>query len=72
MPRAQQHLSAPVDNMVLPAMMAWPTAWATVALQAQQEQLKLLVAWQEAATAMQRDWWDRWIARFGGGVPIDV
>lgn len=53
-------------------LMAWPTACASIALQAQQSQLAWMASWQEAALGAQREWWDAWIARFGGGVPLDA
>jgi len=60
------------DVMPASALMAWPNAYATIALQTQQSQLAWLASWQEAAMTAQREWWDGWIARFGGGVPLDA
>lgn len=54
------------------AMLAWPTACASIAWQTQQTQLNMLASWQEMAMSAQREWWDGWIARFGGGVPLDA
>ncbi|MNU11471.1 hypothetical protein D3C72_2593520 [compost metagenome] len=53
-------------------MLAWQSACAAMALQMQQEQLKMLSSWQGVAGSLQQDWWDAWIARFGGGVPLDA
>jgi hypothetical protein len=57
---------------ILPSMLAWQSACTAMALQAQQEQLKLLSSWQGMASNFQRELWDSWIARFGGGVPLDA
>lgn len=54
------------------ALLAWPAACATWMLQVQQEQFRAMATWQEMMSAAQRDWWDGWIARFGGGVPLDA
>ena len=40
-------------------------------LQAQQIQLQMLTAWQQPFTAVNKELWDQWICRFGGGVPLD-
>ena len=40
-------------------------------LQAQQRQFQLLASWQESMAAIGQDQWDRWVCRFGGGVPLD-
>ena len=71
-----------MDNMLAPAaldpgrmmlspLLAWQSAGAW-ALEAQQMQWKLVLDWQDAVGAMQREWWDGWIARYGGGVPLDA
>ena len=73
----------PLDNALAPAvldssalmlspLLAWQSTGVSMALEAQQLQWKLLLNWQDAVGSMQRDWWDGWIARYGGGVPIDV
>ena len=73
----------PLDNALAPAvlesgalmmspLLTWQSAGVSMALDAQQLQWKLLLNWQDAVGSMQRDWWDGWIARYGGGVPIDV
>ena len=66
------NLSPVMGDGFLPAMLAWQSACTAAALQAQQEQLKLLSTWQSTVSAIQQDWWDGWIARFGGGVPLDA
>ena len=73
----------PLDNALAPAvlnsgalmlspLLAWQSAGVSMTLEAQQMQWKLLLNWQDTVGSMQRDWWDGWIARYGGGVPIDV
>ena len=65
-----QWLPSLVGDGILPSILAWQSACAAMALQAQQEQLKLLSSWQGMAISFQRELWDSWIARFGGGVPL--
>ena len=40
-------------------------------LQAQQAQLQMMSVWQQPFAAVNRELWDQWIVRFGGGVPLD-
>lgn len=40
-------------------------------LRFQQQQWNLLLTWQQALAGAQQDFWDQWICRWGGGVPID-
>jgi hypothetical protein len=55
----------PQDHGSLPDLAgAWQRSWDL--------QFQALSAWQAAATAMQREWWDEWVCRWGGGVPIDA
>jgi hypothetical protein len=37
----------------------------------QRNQLRMLAAWQQSMSAINQDLWDRWVCRFGGGVPLD-
>ena len=59
-------------SLMLSPLLAWQSASVSMALEAQQMQWKLVLGWQDAACAMQREWWDGWIARYGGGVPLDA
>lgn len=59
-------------GLVLSPMLAWQSAGVSMALEAQQLQWRLMLGWQDSVSAMQRDWWDGWIAHFGGGVPLDA
>ena len=59
-------------SAMLSPLLAWQSAGVSMALEAQQFQWKLMLGWQDAFGAMQREWWDGWIARFGGGVPLDA
>ena len=49
----------------------WQNIFTQSLMQAQSNQLRLLSAWQQSLFAINQDLWDRWICRFGGGVPID-
>lgn len=40
-------------------------------LRTQQLPLTAMLAWQQSMVAVQRELWDEWICRWGGGVPID-
>ena len=64
---------APLDpSLMLSPLLAWQSAGLSMALEAQQVQWRLVLGWQDAVGAMQREWWDGWIARYGGGVPLDA
>lgn len=74
-PSSSELPAAPIwwtDVTPASALMVWPTACANLALQAQQSQWAMLASWQGMALSAQREWWDGWIARFGGGVPLDA
>ncbi|AVQ85622.1 MULTISPECIES: hypothetical protein [unclassified Variovorax] len=53
------------------SIMNWQLAVGKSMLLAQREQWEMLVGWQRAIGAAQREVMDQWICRFGGGVPID-
>lgn len=46
---------------------AWFAPWACV----QQLQMDALRDWQNSMLVFQKDLWDQWACRFGGGAPID-
>ncbi|SFQ60593.1 hypothetical protein SAMN05216567_121125 [Variovorax sp. OK605] len=52
-------------------MLNWQLIVGNSLLAAQREQWEMLAAWQRSVGALQRDVADRWICRFGGGVPLD-
>ncbi|MDR6537590.1 hypothetical protein [Variovorax soli] len=49
----------------------WQTAIIQSLMQAQQMQLQMLAAWQQPFATVNRELWDQWVCRFGGGVPLD-
>jgi hypothetical protein len=49
----------------------WQAAAIGTLLQAQQRQAGVLLMWQKSMAAAGQDLWDRWVCRFGGGVPLD-
>ncbi|MEJ8850678.1 hypothetical protein [Variovorax rhizosphaerae] len=61
----------PSPDGLMQLMLDWQKACASLMLQGQQNQLQVLAAWQKAMQDVQRDLTDRWICRFGGGVPLD-
>lgn len=71
-PRSLPTSPLSLGGELLSSMLAWQSACAAMALQMQQEQLTMLSSWQGVAGSLQQDWWDAWIARFGGGVPLDA
>jgi len=60
-----------MNNFWVKATLDWQRAAVGLALQTQQSQLQALNDWQSSLNGIYRDMWDRWICRFGGGVPID-
>lgn len=40
-------------------------------VQAQNFQLQMMAAWQRRFVMVNQELWDQWVARFGGGVPLD-
>jgi hypothetical protein len=61
----------PSPDGFLQSVLAWQNAFAGLLLQAQQSQFQILAAWQGSIAEAQRDLQDRWICRFGGGIPLD-
>jgi hypothetical protein len=53
------------------SVLNWQMVVGNSLLAAQREQWELMAAWQRSVGAMQREVMDRWICRFGGGVPLD-
>jgi hypothetical protein len=41
-------------------------------LEAQRLQWDTWTAWQQSLLTFNRDLWEQWACRFGGGVPIDA
>lgn len=66
--------SAPVPSLRdghLSLALEWQAAAIGTLLQAQQRQAGILLIWQKSMAAVGQDLWDRWVCRFGGGVPLD-
>jgi len=61
----------PSPEGLMQLILEWQQAFTGFMLQGQQNQFRVLAAWQKATQDTQRDWMDRWICRFGGGVPLD-
>jgi len=55
----------------LQTLFAWQAACFDSLVQAQCIQLQALAAWQRSCIAVNQELRDQWIARFGGGVPLD-
>ena len=67
-------LSARAGSPALSDLLSWTTSSAYLEgwLQAQRDQLESAVLWQQSFAALYRDLWDRWIAHWAGGAPIDA
>lgn len=65
-------LPTPAD-VASPWLIGWQAAngWGQLLAQAIGLQAQALAAWQQSVQATQRDLVDDWIARWGGGVPLD-
>ncbi|QSI31953.1 hypothetical protein GNX71_21160 [Variovorax sp. RKNM96] len=61
----------PLGTGCLQFAMDWQMAAARSMFLAQRRQWEMLTAWQRATGAVQRQFTDQWICRFGGGVPLD-
>lgn len=55
----------------LQPLLDWQAAWTEGLLQGQRLQLQMLGAFQQPFAAVNQELWDQWVARFGGGVPLD-
>jgi hypothetical protein len=53
------------------SIFAWQTALGDRVMQAQRNQHEILTAWERWLGAVNQDLWDRWVCRFGGGVPLE-
>jgi hypothetical protein len=49
----------------------WQATVVESLMQAQNLQLQMLAAWQRPFAMASQELWDQWVARFGGGVPLD-
>ena len=67
----QDNSAFPPQEHLMQSMLDWQKAYAGLYVQAQQNQFQVLATWQKAMQEAQRDLWDRWICRFGGGIPLD-
>lgn len=52
-------------------LLDWQAACAETLLKAQSFQLQMLGVCQQPFVAANQELWDQWVARFGGGVPLD-
>jgi hypothetical protein len=64
--------SAPSVIGDLPPGLGFMTLASESLVLAQRLQWETLLAWQGAFAAVQRDLFDQWACRWGGGVPIDA
>jgi len=49
----------------------WQRSFLDTWMLTQRNQFENLAAWQRAIEAFNQDLFDRWVCRFGGGVPLD-
>ena len=65
-------ISAPNVIGDLPPALGFVTIASESLVLAQRLQWETLLAWQSAIATLQRELWEQWACRFGGGVPIDA
>jgi len=65
------HATSHAGSEGIQALFAWQTACFDSLVQAQCIQLQALAAWQRSCFAVNQELRDQWVARFGGGVPLD-
>lgn len=69
---AQPPLAHPLDSVAPVAPIAeWAWLMFTPILEAQRLQMDALLCLQQSIVTMQKDVWEQWAVRYGGGVPID-
>jgi hypothetical protein len=71
MAEADLIVSATHGDVKTPDVLGW-MPFMEAFLQVQRMQWELLVSWQRAAAAVQKELFDEWVCRFAGGVPIDA
>ncbi len=54
-----------------PSNLLWPMATTETVVQSQRVLWNACTAWQQSLLVWNRDLYDQWACRFGGGVPID-
>ncbi len=65
---ADMNLRAAANAASIPSPSStWLGPWTDV----QRMQWQTLLEWQNSMIAFQKDLWDQWACRYGGGVPID-
>lgn len=62
---------SPLRDGFFASAQAWQTAFCESCMEAQRSQFQVLAAWQRSLGAVQKELWDQWKCRFGGGVPLD-
>lgn len=62
---------SPLRDAYLMSALNWQSLFADSLMQAQRNQYQIYAAWQKSLSAVNQDLWDRWVCRFGGGVPLD-
>jgi len=55
----------------LNVVLDWQRSMLDTWMLTQRNQFENLAAWQGAIEAFNQDLFDRWVCRFGGGVPLD-
>lgn len=68
---ATPSVAVPPIRFDLQPMLDWQASYVEGVLQLQNAQLQILVAWQRSFAAAGQELQDQWVARYGGGVPLD-
>ena len=50
----------------------WTVPFLGTVMDAQFAQWSAMLAWQQSLATLNKDLWEQWACRYGGGVPIDV
>jgi len=53
------------------ATLSYGAHWAQELLKLQAAQWQMMMSWQDAMRSINQDWWEGWMCRWTGGVPID-
>lgn len=71
MPSDTFSTTPPTATNYVQSVMDWQAAVDRNLWLVQRQQWEAMTAWQRSIGAVQRELMDKWICRFGGGVPLD-
>jgi hypothetical protein len=71
MARSDRNRTPQLPEQAFAPIAGWWWLVAGPMLQAQRLQLHALLSWQQSIATFNRDTWEQWAVRYGGGVPLD-